>query len=150
MDFDLEALPELGLEVNHFLQGPAKGTEEEDRKTPSPEPPVEELGSWVAWRALTCEMPGWWQELVMVSGVDDHEKLACEVQASFQLPQRASKQHQVENYHQAPWAPLCLHQKDFLPHPTPILPPGTSGNFSRRQWAMLKPSSFGQKRSTAY
>ena len=47
MDFDLEALPELGPEVNCFLWGPAKSLEEEDRKTSSPEPPVEELESWV-------------------------------------------------------------------------------------------------------
>ena len=119
VDFDLEALPELGPEVDHILWGPVKGSEEEDRKVPSPEPPVEELESWVTWRAWTYEMPGWWQELVMVPGVDDHEKLAHEIWASFQLPQRASEWHQVENYHQAPPAPLCLHQKDFLPPPDP-------------------------------
>ena len=42
MDFDLEALPELGLEVDCFLQGLAKSSEEEVRRTSSPEPPVEE------------------------------------------------------------------------------------------------------------
>ena len=50
---------------------------------PSPEPLIGELEKWVTWRAWTYETPGWWQELVMVPGVDDHKKLACEVQASF-------------------------------------------------------------------
>ena len=50
-DFDLEALLELGLEVDHFFQGPAESLEEEDRKTTSPEPLVEDLESWVTWRA---------------------------------------------------------------------------------------------------
>ena len=39
--------------------------------------------------------------------------------ASFQLPQRASEWHWVENYHQAPLAPLYLCQKNFLPLPNP-------------------------------
>ena len=77
-------------------------------KMPSPEPLIEELEKWVNWRAWTYEIPGWWQELVMVPGVDDHDKLVHEVQASFQLLQRASEQHQVENDHQAPQAPLCF------------------------------------------
>ena len=37
------------------------------------------------------------------------------MQASFQLPIRASNLHKVENYHQAPSALLCLLQKNFLP-----------------------------------
>ena len=117
MDFDLEALLELGPEVDCFLWGPAKSLEEEDRRTSSPEPLVEELESWVTWNAQMYETPGWWQELAKVPGVDDHKKLAHEVWASFQLPQRTSKLHQVENYHQAPLAPPCLHQKSFLPPP---------------------------------
>ena len=46
--------------------------------------------------------------------VEDHEKLAWEVWASFQLTKRASELHWVENYHQTPPAPLCLLQKNFL------------------------------------
>ena len=108
MDFDLEALPELGLEIKCFLWGPAKSLEEENKKTSSPEPLVEEFESWVTWRAWMHKMPGWWWELAKVPGVDDHEKLACEVWASFQLPLRTSKWHWVENYHQASLAPPCL------------------------------------------
>ena len=122
MDFNEEAPLEIGLEVNCFLQGPAKSLEEEDRKTSSPEPPVEELESWVSWTAQMHEMPGWWQELAKVPGVDDHNKLTSEVWASFQLLQRTSEWHQVENYHQAPLATLCLHQKSFLPLPNSKFP----------------------------
>ena len=117
VDFNLEALLELGLEVDCFLWGPAKSSEEEDRKTSSPEPLVEDLESWVTWRAQMQETPGWWQELAKVPGVNNHEKLAHEVWASFQLPGRTSKWCWVENYHQAPLAPPCLCQKSFLPLP---------------------------------
>ena len=85
-----------------------------------PEPPVEELWKWVPWKADACETPSWWRELMMVPGVDDHQKLAWEVQASFWLPKRVSKSHQMENYQQAPPAPLCLLQKNFLPPPNSI------------------------------
>ena len=117
MDFNLEAPPELGPEVNHFLQGLVKSSEEEDRRTSSPEAPVEELERWVIWRAQMHDIPGWWQELAEVPGVDDQKKLAWEVWASFQLPQWISKWHWVENYHQAPPALLCFCQKSFLPLP---------------------------------
>ena len=50
----------------------------------------------------------------MVPGVDNHEKLTCDVWASFQLPQRASEQCWVENDHQAPPALPCLCQRSFL------------------------------------
>ena len=79
----MEDPPELGPEVTCFLQGPAEGSEEEDVKVPSPKPPIEELRKWVTWKAQACETPSWWQELTMVPEVDDHEKLAQEVRASF-------------------------------------------------------------------
>ena len=79
MNFTLEAPPELGPEVDHFLQGPAKSSEEENRRMPTPEPLMEELENWVIWRAWMQDMPGWWQELAEVPGVDDHKKLAWEV-----------------------------------------------------------------------
>ena len=93
------------------------------RKTRShlfPKSPVEELQEWVKWKAEAYEMPSWWRELMKVLEVEDCEKLAQEVWASFQLPKRASKLHQVENYHQAPHAPLCLLQKNFLLPPNSI------------------------------
>ena len=52
-------------------------------KMPSPKPQIEELERWVTWRAWMYETPSWWQELVMVPGVDDHKKLAHEVWAFF-------------------------------------------------------------------
>ena len=89
-------------------------------KMPSPKPPIEELEKWVTWRAWTYKTSSWWQELVMVPGVDNHKKLAHKVWASFQLPQRVSEQCQVENDHQAPPATLCLCQRSVL------LPPNSN------------------------
>ena len=114
-DPDLEVPLELGPEVTCFLRGSAENSEEEDEKVPSPKPPVKEFCRWVTWKAEACKMPSWWRELISVPEVEDHERLAQEVQASFQLPRRASKLHKVENYHQAPPAPLCLLWKNFMP-----------------------------------
>ena len=111
---------ELGPEVTCFLRGLAENLEEEDEKVPPPKPPVKEFWNWVTWKAETYEISSWWRELMAVPGVEDHEKLAQEVQASFWLPKRASELHEVENYHQAPPAPLCLLWKNLLPLPDSI------------------------------
>ena len=151
MDFDLEALPELGLEVDNFLWGPAKSLEEEDRKMSSPEPPVEDLESWVTWRAKMHEMPGWWQELAKVPGVDNHEKLACEVLASFQPPKGLANGAGWRIITKPHWHHHAFVKRLSCHCLTPNLPAGTSGNFSRRRhWPMPKPSSFGRKGQSAY
>ena len=82
-DLNLEEPLELGPEVTCFLQGSVKNSEEERKKTPSPKPPIEELQRWVTWKAQAVETPNWWQELTKIPDVDDYEKLAHEVQASF-------------------------------------------------------------------
>ena len=119
-DLDLGELLELELEVTYFLQGSAKSLGEGNVKAPSPEPPIEDLQKWVILKAWTCKTPSWWQELTMVPGVDDYKKLACEVQASFQFPKRASELHWVKNDHWALPALLGLFQKSFLPLPDSI------------------------------
>ena len=121
-DFNLEDPLELGPEVTCFLQWSVKSSVEEDVKMPSPEPLIEEFEKWVTWRVWAYETPSWSQELVMVAKVDNHEKLACEVQASFHFPKRASEQCWVENNHQTPPALLCLCQKIFLLPPNSIFP----------------------------
>ena len=118
-DPDLEEPLEWGPEVACFLRGSPENSEEEE-KAPSPKPPVREVCKWVAWKAQACKTPGWWRELLAVPEVQDYEELAWEVQASFQFPKRASELHKMENYHQAPPAPLCLLRKNFLPPPISI------------------------------
>ena len=81
-DPNLEEPPALGPEVICFLRGLAENLEEEDEKVPSPEPLVEDLWEWVKWKAEAYKMPSWWRELMKVPKVEDHEKLAWEVQAS--------------------------------------------------------------------
>ena len=98
-DLNLEEPPELGPEVTCFLQGSVKSLGEENVKVPSPKPPIEELQKWVTWKAWAYKTPSWWQELTMVPGLDDYEKLACEVWASFQLLKRVSEQCWVKNNH---------------------------------------------------
>ena len=67
-------------------------------------------------------MPSWFQELVEILEVNDFQELAQKIWASFELPQRMSKLHDVGNYYLAPPAPKYLHQKDFLPLPDPKFP----------------------------
>ena len=119
LDFDLEPLPELGPEVNGFLQEPADSLEEDDRNRSFPELLVEEYDRWVTWQAWAHDMPGWWLELAKIPGVDHHQELAQMVQASFELPQWISEWHGMENYHQAPLALPCICWKDSLPQPDP-------------------------------
>ena len=80
LDFDLELPPELGPEVNHFLQEPTGSSEEEDRNRSSPEPLVEDYERWMAWLAWVHDTPGWWPELAKVPGVDIHQELVWKVQ----------------------------------------------------------------------
>ena len=115
LDFDLEAPLELGPEVDHFLWEPAGSLEEEEMKRSSPELPVEDFESWVIWRARVHDMPDWSQELTEVPGIDDYEKLAQEVWASFELPWQISKWHSVETTISPHQAAPCIHQKSFLP-----------------------------------
>ena len=117
---DLEELPELGPEVICFLRGLAENSEEEDKMAPSPKPPVKELCKWVMWKAEACKTPSWQRELVAVPEIEDQEKLAHEVQASFWHPKWASEVHQMDNYHQAPSALPCLLSKSFMPPPDSI------------------------------
>ena len=119
-DPNLEEPPELGPEVTCFFRGSAENSEEEEEKAHSPKPPVKELHKWVMWKAEAFKTPSWWRELVAVPEVEDCEMLAQEVWASFWLLIRASELHKMENYDQAPPAPLCLLWKNFLPPPDSI------------------------------
>ena len=46
-DFNLEDLPELGPEVDCFLWGPVKGSDEENMKISSPKPLIEGFEKWL-------------------------------------------------------------------------------------------------------
>ena len=74
------------------------------------------------WRGWALDTPSWWQELVKIPEVEDFQELAQNIQTSFELHQRMSKLHHVENFYLAPPVPKCLHQMDFLPPPHPKFP----------------------------
>ena len=83
-------------------------------------------------------------ELMMVPGVEDCEKLAWQVQTSFQLPKRVNKLHEVENYHQAPPACHVFSRRTSCHCPTPSLLVRTFEKSNvKRQWHMPKPTTFG-------
>ena len=65
------------------------------------------------WRGLVVDTPDWWQELEIVLEVDNIQKLAQKMWASFELSHQMSVEHAIENYHHAPPAPHCISLKGF-------------------------------------
>ena len=122
MPFDLGPPPELGLDVDCFLQELASSTREDSGNDSSPEPPAEDYERWVTWQGQALNMPDWWQELAEISEVDDPQELARKIRASFELPQQIGELHGMENYHLALLAPPWLCQKDFLLPQDPKFP----------------------------
>ena len=112
-DSDLGDLPQLQAEVASFLQCSSE-TAEEDSKGIPPEPPISQPTKWVQWRAETCDIPNWYVELSTVP-LEDTEKLAWQVRASFRLPKCMHELNPKEAPFHAPPAPPCLHQQKFLP-----------------------------------
>ena len=98
--------------MKRFFSGPA-GEEDEEGQLPA-EPPVEEYEEWIKWRGQVVDTPDLWQELEMVPEVDDIQKLARKIWASFELPCRMSKKHAIKNYYLAPLALHCIQWNDFL------------------------------------
>ena len=111
---DLEEPPELGLEVASFLRG-SLGTSKDKDDRMSLEPTVTEFSQWVLWRANRCKTPSWWAELLAVLEVEDHQRLAREVLASFQFLERMRELKMKEAYLQTPPVPPCLHWQKFMP-----------------------------------
>ena len=112
-DSDLGDLPQLQAEVASFLQCSSK-TAEEDSEGISPESPVSQPTEWVWWKAERCDIPDWYAELSTVP-LEDTEKLAQQVRASFKLPKCMHELNPKEAPFHAPPAPPCLHWWKFLP-----------------------------------
>ena len=89
--------------MERFFHGPA-GKEDEEGHLPA-EPPVGEHDEWIKWTGLVVDTPNWWRELEMILGVDDIQKLAQKIWASFELPWWMSIEHAIQNYYLAPSAP---------------------------------------------
>ena len=110
---DLEDLLELRLVVASILKGLPETSKDKGNGMPL-EPTITEFSQWVLWRADKCETPGWWAKLLAVPEMEDHKKLAREVQASFWLPQWIKELGMKGANLQAPPVPPCLHQQMFM------------------------------------
>ena len=67
-------------------------------------------------------MPDWWGELVAIPNIDDYQKLAQKIRASFEILQVRSKTQQVKNDYLSPPTPKCIGWKTFLPILDPTIP----------------------------
>ena len=119
LEFDLGPPPELGSDVECFFQEPDALQGEGKTSDPFPEPLVENYKKWIKWRSICICVPNWWKELIGILGIDDFQKLAQKIRASFEIPQVRSKAQGGENDYSAPPASTCICQKDFLPPPDP-------------------------------
>ena len=111
-DSDLGEPPQLQA-IASFLQGLSETTEEESEEISS-ELPVSQPAKWVQWKAKRCDVPDWWAELSTVP-LEDIEKLARQVRASFKLPKCKHELDPEQALFHAPPAPPCLHQWRFMP-----------------------------------
>ena len=112
-DSDLGEPPQLRAEVASFLQGSSEMPEEENKEM-SPEPPISQPAEWVQWKAERCDVPNWWAELSTVL-LEDIERLAQQVRASFKLLRHMHELDPEEAPFHASPAPPCLHQWRFMP-----------------------------------
>ena len=125
-DSDLGDPPQLQAEVASSLQCSSKTTEE-DSEGISPEPPVSQPAKWVQWRAEMCDIPNWYAELSTVP-LEDTEKLAWQVRASFRLPKCMHELNPEEApFHALHWPHhASTGGSSCLPSPLHLLA-GTSG-----------------------
>ena len=116
-ELDLGPLPELGLDLEHFLQELAITEGEGKGIDVSQEPPAEDYEKWIKWRGCWVHTPNWWWELMGILGINDLQELAQKIRASFEILQVRSKALDINDDYSAPPAPKCIHQKEFLPPP---------------------------------
>ena len=80
-----------------------------------PEPSILDVELWLDWQAQKIDTPCWWREFRAIPGVEDLQKLAQKIQASFSIPKVRGKVFTGQNY-TAPPAPRCLNWNAFLPN----------------------------------
>ena len=141
MDFNLEALPGLGLEVNCFLQGPAESLREEDGCPP-------QIPQWRSWREPRCmtHLAGgrnWLRFLGWMTMRNWHGRCRPLLNSHSRSANGTALKITIRPHwhHHAFVGRVPCHCL------TPNSPGKTSGYCSRRRWwPMPKASSFGWKK----
>ena len=77
------------------------------------EPSVSDVETWLEWQAQQLGTPAWWSELKAILGVEDPQKLACKIQASFYIPKVRMRAF-LEQEYAVPLAPKCINRNAFL------------------------------------
>ena len=78
------------------------------------EPSIKDVETWLDWWACQMDMPYWWTELTAIPGVEDPQKLAQKICASFSIPAVRNRIFPGQG-NTAPPAPKCLTWNVFLP-----------------------------------
>ena len=79
-----------------------------------PEFSIIDVETWLDWWVCQLDTPCWWIELTAIAGVEDPQKLAHKIWASFLIPKVRSRVFLGQHYITHP-APKCLTQNMFLP-----------------------------------
>ena len=79
-----------------------------------PEPSIIHVETWLDWQACQLDMPCWWRKCTVIPGVEDPQKLAQKIWASFSIPEVRSRVLLGQDYTTPP-APKCLTQNVFFP-----------------------------------
>ena len=121
-EYDLGLPLSLEPDIEHFLGEPTTTQEAERGCNLLQEPSVEKYEVLVEWRGCQLDTPDWWGELVAIPHIDDHQKLAQKIRASFEILWIRSKAQKVKNDYLLPPTPKCVGQKAFLLILHPKLP----------------------------
>ena len=74
-----------------FLELEVEPDPKEGGENYPPEPSILDVELWLDWQAHQIDMPCWWTELRAIPGVEDPQKLAWKIWASFSIPKVRSK-----------------------------------------------------------
>ena len=140
--------PTLQTELESFLAEQIATQGSEQGCDLPPESSIENYEVWMEWQGCQVNTLDWW-ELVAIPDVDDAQKLAWKVQASFEIPRVRSQALWVNNDYSAPPAPKCINRKAFLPVPDPGVPcQDYREGLHRGSWLTPRPFSIGLRKPT--
>ena len=97
-----------------FQEPEVKPDPEESMESYPTEPSIKDIESWLDWQAHQLALPCWWMELTAIPGVEDPQKLAQKILASFSISEVRSRVFLGQGYTTPP-APMCLTWNMFLP-----------------------------------
>ena len=83
---DLGLPSPMGSDLMWFGGTPAVGRSAGHRWNILLEPSIENYKKWLEWQAWQLDTPNWWEELIAIPDIEDIQRLAQKIWASFEEP----------------------------------------------------------------